>query len=107
MNELPQRRLALELRYAIDIARRVNSEASYARVKELIAGNPHNVRSRHVEHNLGVGRIDWLKKRPSLGWRKRGTTRPNTVESRRPVRHPQEEPHGTKRRAAEEGTATR
>jgi len=85
-DELPQRQLALELRYAIDIARRVNSEASYARVKELIVGNPHNVRSRHVEHNLGVGRLAWLDKRPSLGWRKN---------------------RGTKRRAAEEGTASR
>ena len=87
MNELPQQVLALELRYAIDIARRVNSEASYARVKKLIEDNPHNVRSRHVEHNLGVGRIEWLKKRPSLGWARR--TR------------------GTKRRAAEESEATR
>lgn len=67
--ELPQRQLALELRYAIDVAKQVNTERSYAKVKELIKGNPTNVRARHIEHNLGVARIAWLKERPSLGWR--------------------------------------
>lgn len=67
--ELPQRQLALELRYAIDVAAKTNNERSYARVRALIESSPTNVRSRHVEHNLGATRVSWLKERPSLGWR--------------------------------------
>ena len=67
--ELPQTQLALELRYAIDIARRINNDTTRQRVKDIIEANPINVRSRHVEHNLGVARIAWLKERPSLGWK--------------------------------------
>lgn len=67
--ELTQRRLALELRYAIDVARKADSDASYDRVRKLIRGNPVNVRSRHVEYNLGVERVAWLEARPRLGWK--------------------------------------
>ena len=32
------------------------------RIEELIAENPHNVRSRHVAHNLGKYRIEWARR---------------------------------------------
>ena len=67
--ELSQRQLALALRYAIDVARQKPSDRSRKKVKELIEGSPTNVRSKHVEHNLGSERIEWLRKRPSLGWK--------------------------------------
>lgn len=67
--ELPQRQLALELRYAIDVATKQPSDASRDRVRKLLKANPVNARSRHVAHNLGATRIAWLKERPSLGWR--------------------------------------
>lgn len=66
-DEMPQRTLALELRYAIDQCQRLPSDVNYGRIARLIAGNPKNVRSRHVQHNLGVERLRWLKERPRLG----------------------------------------
>lgn len=65
--ELPQRQLALELRYAIDVAQKTNSEPAYAKVAKLIASNPTNAKARHVAHNLGRRRLEWLAERPSLG----------------------------------------
>lgn len=59
--ELPQRLLALELRYSIDLAVRhpfVNRE----RVRRLLFDNPHGAASRHVAHNLGKRRMNWLRK---------------------------------------------
>lgn len=62
MTELSQRRLALELRYAIDLERKQPTAAHFAKVRQLVEQNPVNVASRHVNHNLGVGRLDWLRR---------------------------------------------
>jgi hypothetical protein len=56
--ELSQRVLALELRYAIDDAQRTGRTTQIAR---LLDENPHGSRSSHVRHNLGRGRVRWLK----------------------------------------------
>ena len=56
----PQRRLALELRYAIDIARKQPSVTNAAKVAELIDSHPHGFLSSHVQHNLGQARVVWL-----------------------------------------------
>lgn len=60
--ELPQRRLALELRYAIDVERKKPTNASFQRVRSIIEAHPRGVTSRHVEHNLGVARMEWLRR---------------------------------------------
>lgn len=64
--ELPQRQLALELRYAIDVARERPSGAAFDRVKALVDRHPHGMTSRHVEHNLGLTRNEWLRRNELL-----------------------------------------
>jgi hypothetical protein len=50
--------LALELRAAIDMARR--SPRYVDIVKDLMEAHPHGSTSRHIEHNLGDARLGWL-----------------------------------------------
>jgi hypothetical protein len=56
----------MELRAAIDIARRYRSTwtdedlASLVRVRELVESHPRAMRSAHVRHNLGAPRMRWL-----------------------------------------------
>lgn len=56
-----QRRVALELRYAIDVARRRPTAEAIERVRHLIAAHRTAFESRHVQHNLGLLRQEWLK----------------------------------------------
>lgn len=69
---LPQRLLAAELRYRIDVAMRAEGVApgnasvtpigpSLGRVRELADKHPKGLRSQHVRHNLGAARLGWLK----------------------------------------------
>lgn len=55
--EIPQRRLALELRFAIDDARRTGRTTQVLR---LVKENPQGWRANHVTHNLGPKRMRWL-----------------------------------------------
>jgi len=55
-----QKRLTLELRYAIDVAKKAPSEPNIQRVKELIDDHPLGVRSHHLVYNLGEARLYWL-----------------------------------------------
>lgn len=64
--ELSQRVLALELRYAIDVARVKPTANAFGRVKALIEANPHGAASRHVEYNLGVARMEWMRRNKLL-----------------------------------------
>jgi len=57
---LSQRMLALELRTAIDMARRAPRPDYIDRVKSLMEDHPHGSTSRHIEHNLGDARLGWL-----------------------------------------------
>jgi len=51
-----QHHLALLLRYAVD-------KRSVEAVRILFDGNPEGVRSKHVIHNLGKARIQWLREK--------------------------------------------
>lgn len=52
--ELGQRKLALDLRYYLDLGHN-------ARVLALVGDNPVNSKSKHVRHNLGAARLAKLK----------------------------------------------
>lgn len=56
MAELPQRKLAYELRIAVDRAMRSPQPRFVRRVRQLVEENPKGMKSRHVTHNLGVAR---------------------------------------------------
>jgi hypothetical protein len=60
---MAQKRLALELRFEVDHARRYPHDRVQAikRMIRLASENPVGIRSRHVEHNLGVERMRWLR----------------------------------------------
>jgi len=60
MTEMTQRRLAIELRIAIDRAMRHESPRWVNAVRRLVRDNPHGVASSHVAHNLGAARRAWL-----------------------------------------------
>ena len=61
MAEIPQRRLAYELRIAIDRCIRSPGDARFMdRLVSLVDENPRGVWSTHVQHNLGVTRRSWL-----------------------------------------------
>jgi hypothetical protein len=60
MAELPQRRLAYELRIAIDRAVRSPQPRFIDKVVKLVQENPRGMKSQHVLHNLGVGRREAL-----------------------------------------------
>lgn len=55
-DKLTQHLLALGLRYSID-------KASVEAVRLLFDENPWGVRSRHVAHNLGKTRMQWLREK--------------------------------------------
>lgn len=55
-----QRRLVLELRYAIDVAKKQPSIDTIDRVRSLIDAHPHGTRTIHVQYNLGEARLEWL-----------------------------------------------
>jgi hypothetical protein len=60
MAELPQRKLAYELRIAIDRAMRSPQPRFLRKVTQLVEENPRGAGSRHVTHNLGRGRRAYL-----------------------------------------------
>jgi hypothetical protein len=70
---LPQRLLAIRLRYAIDVARQAEAAVELGNVapvtthvqsvRELVEEHPKGMRSAHVHHNLGPGRLDWLREK--------------------------------------------
>lgn len=70
---MPQRLLAMELRYRIDIAMRseiavkIGNPAPVSvhiqNVRELVDEHPQGMRSAHVRHNLGPKRLAWLRDR--------------------------------------------
>jgi hypothetical protein len=66
-DQLGQRQLVVELRNAIDAARKVRPKgwsgedlACMERVEMLVIANPRAVRSTHVKYNLGQERLAWL-----------------------------------------------
>jgi hypothetical protein len=61
LGTLTQRALAQALRYQIDQSQ-LRGEPHIELVRTLIANNPHAFQSRHVQHNLGVYRLDWLRR---------------------------------------------
>lgn len=76
---ISQRRLAVELRYRIDVAMRAEERyaaggdpgpgnvapvsVSLGRVRELTVDHPQGMLSRHVQHNLGPARMQWLREK--------------------------------------------
>lgn len=56
--ELPQRQLAQELRFAIDDARRTGRTS---KLYQLLEENPRGWEASHVQHNLGIERVRWVK----------------------------------------------
>jgi hypothetical protein len=60
--ELPQRKLMLELRYAIDLVMKLPTDERMKAVRKLIEDNPHGFNSHHVQYNLGVARMDFLRR---------------------------------------------
>jgi hypothetical protein len=61
MPKIPQRRLAYELRIAIDRCMRQPGERRFRdRLMRLIEENSDGVWSSHVQHNLGVTRRTWV-----------------------------------------------
>ena len=58
MSEMPQRRLALELRLAIDRAQL--DPRAVKGVRRLVRKNPRGSTASHVTHNLGPKRRAWL-----------------------------------------------
>lgn len=66
IDRLPQQRLAIELRTAVDAAMTVDPQrgshiAALRRLKRLIAANPDWSKSSHVVYNLGERRMAWLE----------------------------------------------
>ena len=69
MDRLPQERLVIELRGAIDAVRdrpyffsspRETTRRTLVRLRKLIEENPRSVNSSHVRYNIGVSRSRWL-----------------------------------------------
>ena len=60
IDPLTQRVLAQTLRYQIDQSQ-MRGDPHIEIVRSLIAENPHAFRSRHVQHNLGLYRLEWLR----------------------------------------------
>jgi hypothetical protein len=62
-----QRRLSIELRYGIDLTRLSQRRGwRYVGLRDgvikLIEAHPQGMKSRHVLHNLGKERLEWLRK---------------------------------------------
>lgn len=75
---MSQRKLAMELRYRIDVAIDAEERASFTdpgpgyvvpvgptleRVRELVIDHPQGMLSKHVRHNLGPARLQWLREK--------------------------------------------
>jgi hypothetical protein len=60
IDPMTQRELAQALRYQIDQSQ-LRGEPHIDMVRALVTENPHAFRSRHVQHNLGVFRREWLE----------------------------------------------
>lgn len=65
IDALPQDKLALQLRNAIDEARiadpiKGTDGAARRRLRKLIRENPTSVRSPHVMHQIGKLRREWM-----------------------------------------------
>lgn len=56
---MPQRELALALRYHIDQAQMRGNKHEDV-IKSLLAANPTSFHSSHVQRNLGAKRLRWL-----------------------------------------------
>jgi hypothetical protein len=54
LDTMPQARLVIELRLAIDAGDR-------SRIEQLIRENPRSVNARHVVRNIGVARASTLR----------------------------------------------
>ena len=66
IDTLPQDKLLLQLRNAIDEARisdplKGTDQAARRRVRRLIRENPRSIRSSHVWQNLGKARREWVE----------------------------------------------
>lgn len=58
--EYAQRNFAYQLRFAIDTARKYPTKRNVEEAVALARSQPAALRSRHVSHNLGKTRLDWL-----------------------------------------------
>lgn len=61
LTEIPQRRLALELRFWIDYTMRRPTFANKTVLRLMIEDNPTGWASSHVQHNLGERRLAWIE----------------------------------------------
>jgi hypothetical protein len=66
--ELGQHSLAVRLRTSIDLACRTNVpnyviSSATRRARQLALDNPRNLQSKHVRHNIGARRWQWLEER--------------------------------------------
>lgn len=66
VDPIPQRQLALLLRYHIDSASMRNESDHVTAVRSLVDQNPRSSFSKHVIHNLGKHRIRWMIERGIL-----------------------------------------
>lgn len=67
VDAVPQRQLALRLRYHIDcIMRGHDRERHESEVAALALDNPTSLRSSHVAHNVGAARLAWMEDRGYL-----------------------------------------
>lgn len=56
-----QRRFAMDLRFRIDTAITYPSPRNREEAIALARSQPATLASRHVQHNLGSRRLDWLR----------------------------------------------
>lgn len=61
LEALGQANFALALRYAIDTARKYPSQRNRSEAIALAQSQPVALRSKHVRHNLGKTRWEWLE----------------------------------------------
>ena len=60
-DQLPQRVLLYELKRAIDRARHSPQPRWVEAVDALVEENPNGMKSKHITHNLGAARLEWLR----------------------------------------------
>jgi len=56
-----QQRFALDLRFRIDTAVKYPTQRNRTEAVDLARSQPLALASRHVQHNLGAKRLEWLK----------------------------------------------
>ena len=56
-----QKRFTLDLRFRIDTARAYPTTRNRREAVELAQSQPATLASRHVQHNLGKRRLEWLE----------------------------------------------